>query len=242
MWSFLRYEVGMNVFRLTTILVVVAAPLVACSSAGPDSGETEPASTALAPTTPVATVSSPATSSPTPLAPVGGMMVPTKALCPALAPNAGSECSEAGVICSWGEDPRFGCRTIESCISGQWASVGDSCSSREPLCSRSAPASADAAPAPCGEADLGITCVYGEQAYTCAPCEGYLCRNASFWQTTALTSECPGTLPNFGEPCGAPSGTICNYNQCAKSESAVYGAALSCISGAWTQSSNIVCF
>jgi hypothetical protein len=230
----------MNVFCLTTMLVLATVPLVACSSAAPGTGETEPASTAPVPTAPAGTVSTPATSAPVEFTP--GMIAPTKSLCPAVAPKAGSECSEAGLICSWGEDPRFGCRTIQSCISGQWASVGDSCSSREPLCPRASPASATAGPAPCGEADLGITCVYGEQAYTCAPCEGYLCRNESFWQTTVLTSVCPTTLPNFGEPCGAPSGTVCNYNQCAKSESAVYGASLSCTSGAWTQSPDIVCF
>jgi hypothetical protein len=224
------------------MLLVAAAPLMACSSAAPGPADQEPvAAPGYRESEPVA-VPRFGQSGAAGIALTGRTMATGKSLCPAIAPTTGSECSEAGLICSWGEDPRFGCRTIQSCIGGQWASVGDSCPSREPFCPRAPPAPAGAGVAPCGEADLGITCVYGGQAYTCAPCEGYLCRNASFWQTTALTSVCPATLPNFGEPCDAPDGTVCNYNQCAKSESAVYGASLSCASGSWTQSSNIVCF
>lgn len=242
MWPDLRYEVGMDIFRRTAILLIAAAPLVACSSAVPGSTQSEALTTPGYRETEPSSVPRFGESGPAGIALTGATRETGKTLCPAAAPDTGSGCSEAGLICSWGEDPRFGCRTIESCISGQWASVGDSCSSREPLCPREAPPPADEGVAPCGEADLGITCVYGQQAYTCAPCEGYLCRNASFWQTTPLTSICPATLPNFGEPCGAPDGTVCNYNQCAKSETAVYGASLSCSAGAWTQSSNIVCF
>ncbi|HEY3820580.1 MAG TPA: hypothetical protein VGL81_25615 [Polyangiaceae bacterium] len=204
--------------RLTAMVVAGALPLFACSAA-PESFGDQPADTEVA-----ATVT-PAAKSP----------------CPTKAPRAGSACSDASLLCSWGSDPRFGCRTIESCDGSTWQSVGDSCSSREPSCPRSAPTPPDSGLDTCTAADLGLTCVYAHEAYTCAPCQGTLCRNENYWQTDSLPTGCPAAEPNFGASCIVPSGTRCNYNACASDGADDYGASMTCTGGFWTAYKGTIC-
>jgi len=209
----------MNVSNLATaLLVAVAATLAGCSSgAGQIDEEPAPPQTSVA------------------------SLVAARSPCPLSAPGPGSACSDAGLLCSWGEDPRFGCRKVEACNAGKWQSVGDSCSAMEPSCPKSRPEPADGGVDTCSSADLGLTCVYSHEAYTCAPCEGNLCFAANHWQTQALPTACPVTEPNFGEACAAPSGTECNYNTCANDGSEDFGAAMTCKGGFWTAYTRTIC-
>lgn len=204
--------------RVTALLVAAASTLAACSSA-PRQGWGEPA-TSESTVAPLTTPKSP---------------------CPSSAPRAGTACSDASLLCSWGEDPRFGCRTVESCNAGKWKSVGDSCSAKEPACPQTRPEPADGGVDTCTSADLGLTCVYDHEAYTCAPCEGNLCFAANHWQTQPLSTACPATEPNFGEPCAVASGTECNYNTCANDGSENFGAAMTCKGGFWTAVTSTIC-
>jgi len=200
------------------LLVAVASTLSACSSA-PGQGDEAPATSSVS----------------------AAIVVTPKDPCPTVAPRPGSNCTDANLLCSYGEDPRFGCRDVLACNSGKWASVGDACSKNEPSCPRSAPQGPDAGVDTCSAADLGLSCVYDHEAYTCAPCEGNLCFVANHWQTQTLPKACPDTVPNFGEACAVAAGTRCNYNPCANDGSDNYGAAVTCTSGFWTAYTGTIC-
>jgi hypothetical protein len=82
--------------------------------------------------------------------------------------------------------------------------------------------------------------VYSDEAYTCAPCEGNLCRAESYWQTQSLPTACPASVPNFGQACTTP-GTRCNYDPCANDGAANYGAAMTCTLGFWAAYTGTIC-
>jgi hypothetical protein len=208
----------MNALRFTA-LFAVACSVAACSSA-PDPGDREPTASESA----AAVSSSP------------------RDPCPTSAPRPGSTCTGANLVCSYGNDPRFGCRDILTCNSGKWDSVGDACSKKEPSCPARAPAERDGGLDTCTRAELGLSCVYHHEVYTCAPCEGNLCRAVDSWQTQTLATACPATVPNFGEKCTAAAGTHCNYNACASDGADNLGAAVTCTSGFWAQSTGTICF
>jgi hypothetical protein len=202
----------------TTALLAFACSLVACSSAAPGPEDEE----------------TPAAQAPAPL-------VAPKDPCPKSAPRAGSTCSDASLLCSYGTDPRFGCRDILACDSGTWTAVGDACSKTEPTCPRTAPKPEDGGVDTCSSADLGLSCVYAHEAYTCAPCQGNLCFTSNRWLTQSLPTACPATVPNFGQACTAPSGTRCNYNTCASDGADDLGAAVTCTGGFWMQATGTIC-
>jgi hypothetical protein len=203
----------------TTLLVAVASTLSACSSAPGQSDAEQVGSEAAS-----------------------ALTESSKSPCPSSAPKSGSTCSDANLLCSWGEDTRFGCRTVEACNSGKWQSVGDSCSAKEPACPARRPESGDAGGAlSCTAAELGITCVYDHDAYTCTPCEGNLCFATNRWWQTTLPTACPATEPNFGEACSVAAGTECNYNTCASDGSEDFGAAMTCTKGIWTAYTGTIC-
>ena len=205
--------------RHDTALFAVACSIAACSSA-PDPGPGE-ATTAES---------------------TSSALAPAKDPCPTSAPRPNSACTGTNLVCSYGTDPRFGCRDILACNSGKWESVGDACSKKEPSCPARAPASPDGGLDTCSAADLGLSCVYDHEAYTCAPCEGNLCRAVNYWQTQTLASACPAKVPNFGQACTAAAGTKCNYNACASDGSDNLGAGVTCTAGYWVQSTGTICF
>ncbi len=188
--------------------------------------------------------------------------------CPASPPAPYSPCSEALLFCSWGTDPRFQCRQRAECNSYLlpdggtppglvWRSGDDnidalSCPTPPPSCPATAPTMADggAGNPPCDASQAGLTCVYGDEAMTCAPCPGpTLCFPGKDggptyqWFQSKMPTDCPsgppGTpLPNWGSTCSTP-GLYCNYNKCASTESGAaawaWGVLLRCQSdGTWT--------
>jgi hypothetical protein len=205
----------MNALRITALLAV-ASTLSACTYATSEPFGGDPAT-----------------------AETGAALARPKDPCPASAPRPDSACGTASLLCSYGSDPRFGCRDVLSCNSGKWASVGDTCSKVVPTCPRAALRS-DGGLDACTGAELGLTCVYADEAYTCAPCEGNLCRAESYWQTQSLPTACPASVPNFGQACTSP-GARCNYNTCANDGAANYGAAMTCTTGFWAATTGTIC-
>ncbi len=170
----------------------------------------------------------------------------TPGSCPQAPPSQGSDCPEAGLACSWGSDPRFGCRTQATCEGeGQalvWQVSTASCPSPPPTCPTATVASASGA----NECSLlGITCVYGDVAATCTPCSGTLCFPNNSWSYTSLAAGCPEAVPNLGAECGTPR-LFCNYNVCADDQNPpdawAYGIAVRCDGTHWKfDSGNMAC-
>ncbi len=194
--------------------------LAACSGTGPEQSEGPAARTSEAVSSETASTSP----------------------CPSSMPRSGSRCSQADLLCSWGDDTRFGCREEARCENGAWQNLTYTCPSREPSCPARAPVPPDGGQNVCSQALLGITCVYGETAYTCAPCDGTLCTLQNVWVEKTLASGCPARVPNFGQKCSSP-GTYCNYNICADDQMVdwVFGASMTCENGYWTAYADIIC-
>jgi hypothetical protein len=162
--------------------------------------------------------------------------------CPRSAPSNGSECSSKGLECSWGTDPRFGCRTQAFCEKDEgrlvWEVNTSSCPEPPPTCPKHAPDPTGHScleRTKCSEKELGATCVYDDVAYTCAPCSGNLCCADAFWAVTDLNEGCPDAVPNYGEACGTPK-LYCDYNSCADSQQDdfwAYGIGVRCDDGQW---------
>jgi hypothetical protein len=160
--------------------------------------------------------------------------------CLSVAPAAGTACSDPSLVCSWGDDARFGCRTVEACDSGAWKSVGLSCTKAAPVCPAASPG-LDGGLASCTSADLGLTCVYDHEAFTCAPCTGNVCFGENRWLSAALPNACPATEPNYGEECSVAAGTECNFNVCANGGADNIGAAMTCTEGFWKATEGTIC-
>lgn len=109
---------------------------------------------------------------------------------------------------------RVGCRAQSTCTDSGWFIYDDTANcGPEPKCPGTPPFAVGGVNATCLAADLGATCVYGETAYSCAPCTGDLCTKNQ-WFKTVMQSGCPTKEPNLGSTCETP-GLLCNYNVCA---------------------------
>jgi hypothetical protein len=158
--------------------------------------------------------------------------------CPDSPPVPSSSCPVFGSIaCSWGDDPRFACRTTGSCSAGTqaaplWAISDGGCAPLEGECPSAAPPSDD-----CTLAQLGLTCVYAGVPYTCSTnCNGAEPNGNDFvyfWCENGISEECPSLVPNWGSPC-ASEGQNCDYNSCA-----IGGAVMVCEDGVWQFEPNI---
>ena len=158
--------------------------------------------------------------------------------CPATVPANGSSCTRLGAQCSWGTDPRWGCRTKAQCTgTGRtWQVDVPNCTSPGPSCPTTAPTTTN-----CIVAQAGLTCVYGGIAYTCADCSGHLCVVQSTWHQTTLASGCPDGVPNWGAACTG-TGT-CDYNRCANSytDPNAFGSGVICTQDVWQQETGVAC-
>jgi hypothetical protein len=161
--------------------------------------------------------------------------------CPSSPPTNGASCSSKGLACSWGTDPRFGCRPQALCVEDEgklvWEAATASCPP-PPSCPKSAPRTTGngcLGQTKCSEAELGATCVYDDVAFTCAPCSGNLCCDENTWSVTDLANGCPNAVPNFGDTC-TTSKLYCNYNSCAddqQNDTWAYGVGERCEKGEW---------
>ncbi len=125
--------------------------------------------------------------------------VPTA--CPSAKPNDGQPCSDQGLKCSYGTDPRPTCRFRYSCESSGWKTVQSptACGSQD--CPSAKPSG------PCGGISSAAVCPY--------PADGVFCTCSTattVWQCSQNASGggCPATLPNEGDT-GCTDGTSCCY-------------------------------
>ncbi|HEX9620495.1 MAG TPA: Hint domain-containing protein [Polyangiaceae bacterium] len=134
--------------------------------------------------------------------------------CPPTLPADGSECEMAGTLfCTYGDDPRWNCRTQAFCSASVWSvqETPETCDP-DPL-----PAECPEAPLPneaCSEAQL--QCVYpdGTQCVcTDCPVSSPVCgATGDFnWYCFERPEDCPLYPPNLGTRCGSP-GQECVYD------------------------------
>jgi hypothetical protein len=155
---------------------------------------------------------------------VGGN-VPTEKppmVCPAVPPRAGEMCT-TGLRCSYGDDPRVGCRPRFSC-DGTWASAGeDNCPTLLDCSSLAAP------PKDHDRCEMvGADCSTGPRYCRCETCTS--CAGPSIWICTQPpAAPCPPVMPNDGAAC-EPPGLSCSYGACP-----VPGGVMTCVENRWKQ-------
>lgn len=165
--------------------------------------------------------------------------------CPEQPPKNGDNCVDhsAGQVlyCSWGDDPRYQCRTRAECRSSQendgkiaWKWTVTEPNSEQcgdllpPECPNSVPQARDLCDS------NGITCHYGDGEYcVCTKSDPYPCYPVCqeledpIWQCISppdSTNGCPKVSPNAGAACSLKSGTRCSYT-CEH--------IMTCIDGTW---------
>lgn len=206
----MQSEAGMNPRTIAVLLFFSSSVCVACSSE-PVGASTTDVTTAID------------------VAHVG---------CPDVVPNDETDCAKPGLECSYGTDPRWGCRMQAVCGDDlgrqKWKVVEPSCPRLVTTCPEKEPHGDGAK---CGDDTLGLTCLYGENAYTCTPCEGTLCFQKNTWKMQTLDEGCPtDAVPNLGDACTTPH-LFCNYNVCADDQIPpnqwAYGIAMKCDRELW---------
>jgi hypothetical protein len=149
--------------------------------------------------------------------------------CPSSQPTAGASCPTAGLVCGYGNDPRYTCRPTFACTGGSWQpQMQGPC---PPLPGVMCPASRQAAQ---GQqcAPSGAICTY-DQGLNClctdCPPGGPTCRPTPTpqWYCDAPNPDpqCPPAPENQGTAC-SPEGKMCNYG-CGNAGDLV------CTSGVW---------
>lgn len=144
--------------------------------------------------------------------------------CPSGTPTSGDSCDKDGAVCSYGDDPRWECRTVATCGAGAWdvASPPVSCDipPLPPECPSSPATGACTAPPD--------QCVYSDGTVClCTDCHpnAPLCGPADpTWACLPAPDGCPASPPNLGTACNEPEGTVCAYT-CSNR--------IGCNGGAW---------
>lgn len=158
---------------------------------------------------------------------------PTPTPCPATAPGDGSACGKNGLVCGYGDDPRWSCRTVATCNGATW-SVTPPPSTCTPLPPTTCPATlADANGKDCTPKDA--YCGYDGLACHCTNCVEYPdehCSGPLTWhcETPSTDPGCPAAMPNAGTACTS-EGRQCTYG-CERDH------ARTCTGGVWTISSS----
>lgn len=165
-------------------------------------------------------------------------------LCPSTPPANGTSCtppwtpvewpaSGSGSVvahCSWGDDPRWFCRTLADCVDGTWQpgavspELAASCSS--PALDPSCPSESDlpvwGTPCSLGTGDAStrnfFSCWYPDLRM-CECTDRYnLGAGTTFdppeWLCWSAPAGCPAALPQAGSPCDLDPGTVCTGWAC----------------------------
>jgi hypothetical protein len=144
--------------------------------------------------------------------------------CPSSAP--GGSCSVSStIICYYGDDTRWFCKTSAKCSQGTWV-VSDPMPECTATPDPSCPADPATGPVPTCSTDGGTnpTCVYSTQFCKC----GYGGTPWPSWKCSAnLPAECPALRPGDGSPCTTTSGVWCTYGLSCS------GSDMQCIEGKW---------
>ena len=160
----------------------------------------------------------------------GSNDAPAPSPCPASVPDAGGACDRNGLVCGYGDDPRWDCRTIATC-NGTWSVAADAC---PPLPPATCPATlSDASGKDCATKDT--FCSYDGLACQCTNCVEYPiehCSGPLTWRCDAPNTDpgCPAAIPNVGIGC-ASEGKQCTYG-CEN------GHSRTCSDGVWVASNS----
>jgi hypothetical protein len=154
--------------------------------------------------------------------------------CPTDPPDAGSSCSDVGLVCEYGSNVAIACDEIATCTkskvwsytlpSGTTAPCTDAgaadCPSEYPL------ASVGDSCAP-----NGLVCSYPQGTCTCSPGapEAFDASPASHWKCFPVQTGCPTNRPRLGQSCTTKPGITCNYGACAD------GVEVHCVDGIWEE-------
>ncbi len=134
--------------------------------------------------------------------------LPPPSKCPADPPLGA--CSEPGLECTYGDDPRFWCRELATCTNGAWSVLMPKCVGTGPNC----PADSHAPPPNLCQGSGTVYCVY-ELGVAC-DCElGDLQPDGGpEYQWTCMQppgEDCPDLAPNAGQGCTLAAGKQCSY-------------------------------
>ena len=138
-------------------------------------------------------------------------------------PTSGA-CSQEGLTCTWGDDPRIACRTSATCKGGAWQWYP------QPYCAPLPPAGVAGCPKELGVNGLscqgleGTICdmsALGPGALcVCDPCVGGgPCTQWGRWWCAPPPAGCPPYAPNENQLCNSP-GQSCIYGACGTDVSA----------------------
>jgi len=193
--------------KKSTLLVLVACVLISCSD------DTKPGnsnnSTTSNNTTPTNNVTVPASP------------------CGEAAPVANSACTNEGLVCEYGEDPRPNCRTLSECTAGSWLVTVPRC---EAIPDATCPTTLEAAAGElCDTQDAW--CTYDGLHCECTNCVQFpvgFCQGDPRWrcQVPHMEEGCPTAMPHLGTTC-AENQKTCEY-KCGE------GGARICESNVWT--------
>ena len=131
--------------------------------------------------------------------------------CPETLPSDGASCSEDGLNCTYGDDPRFQCRDTAICIGSSWT-VSPSTDAR---CAEDPrPPSCPATPPSGGMCSGPDQCVYEDGTSclctSCPPGDPVCMGGDPMWHCTPPQAGCPARPPNAGTRCGM-EGQRCDY-------------------------------
>jgi len=151
--------------------------------------------------------------------------------CPVAQPTEGDACTDEGLACGYGDDPRVACQPVATCTSAHWTIDTPSCPTLPPV---TCPATRDAASGADCTPD-GAYCDYDGLACQCTNCTdgpAVMCSGAPTWHCDAPNSdpECPAAIPRLGDACTGPT-QMCIYG-CAT------GMSRTCTDGVWVSSSS----
>ena len=162
--------------------------------------------------------------------------------CPEQEPQAGTDCTPEGIVCSYGSSVSSLCRATYTCSGYSWmvASEGPCVEPPEGYCPEVPPtnrercvASGPDDPAMWTDFRSGTTCEYdggvGCECHCCFPELGEQVEELLAWvcQYPPEDLNCPLVAPNLGEGC-ATEGTECTYGDPCRS-----GHKVACRDGVW---------
>ena len=128
--------------------------------------------------------------------------------CPQAQPNAGSICTDEGLLCTYGMNARPNCRTHYRCDTGTWIKV------REPqLAVCGALDDCNAVQGSHGAACVvaGVECSSSDRYCGCT-CQPPTCTTKT-WKCPTPPAPCPTFVPNAGTGCSS-EGLSCTYGIC----------------------------
>ena len=151
----------------------------------------------------------------------------TSAACPVTSSQiVGSPCTNEGLICEYGPDPRPSCRASATCTGGTWGVMMAKCAALPPV---TCPATREAASGQsCPTQDA--YCTYADLTCQCTNCTNgpvMSCAGAPTWHCAVPNADtsCPAGIPLLGSACSTANKT-CRY-VCGS------GGARLCKQGAW---------